>query len=305
MRTRLQMSGYFFVILFLAAYINSFWNYAVAAESKKDHGKNGWMGVMIQDVNERTAKKAKLDSEEGAYVSEVMDESPADSAGIQEGDVIIEFQGKKIDDADDLAKAVRQTLPGTKANIVLIRDGEKKTLTAVIGKRKTTKHQMFGPKIPLPDVRIFSGNHVLGLHLLTLNDQLGEYFGAPENEGVLVEEVEAKSAAEKSGFKAGDIIVRVGKKRIDSAEKIERELQKYDEGDKVEFEVLRKGNRMHMSIELEEGQSFQEQYFFRKPHFRQFHMDPLDNLNFQWEPDESQFKFEHKKNDQDQPMKIL
>ena len=67
---------------------------------------SGWIGVMIHDVNEKNARKAKLDSEEGAYINEVLEDSPAGSAGIQEGDVIIEFNGKKIFDSNDLANVV-------------------------------------------------------------------------------------------------------------------------------------------------------------------------------------------------------
>jgi C-terminal processing protease CtpA/Prc len=132
---------------------------------------------MVKDVNERIAKKEKLDSEEGAFVDEVVEDSPADSAGIKEGDVIVEFNGKKLFDADDLVKAVQKTVPGTKLNLVVIRDGEKKILQITVGKRREMKHRMFGNVPSLPDVRVFIGNHILGLQLITLNEQLGEYFG--------------------------------------------------------------------------------------------------------------------------------
>jgi serine protease Do len=259
---------------------------------KKERVKgSGWIGIMIQDVSEKTARKAKLDSEEGAYVNEVMDNSPADSAGIQEGDVIILFNEKKIFDAEDLMKIVQRTTPGTKATLVTIRDGQKKTLQLTVGKSKMQKHEMlkhemFGVMPHVPDVRVILGNHFQGLQLLTLNEQLGEYFGVPNNEGVLVEEVEHESAAEKAGFKAGDIILRIGKKTIDAVEKVQKELRKYDEGEKVEFEIMRKNAKKSISLEMEEEQDMPQKFFFRKPHMRMFRTNPFDDANMQLEMDD-------------------
>lgn len=243
-----------------------------AGASAKDEkeSKRGWLGVSIQNVTEKLAKKQNLKSENGAYVAEVVDDSPADSAGIKEGDVIVEFTGKQIDDADDLMKAVEKTAPGTKASVGYFRDGQKKSLTVVIGRLKTRMAWAVTPQ--LPRVRIF-GSQTLGLRLSELNEQLGEYFGAPNNEGVLVEEVEKGSAGEKAGFKAGDVIVRVGKRSVDDLDDITREMRKYDEGDKVEFEVLRKGARKTLTAEVEQEEFFKQFHgvrpriqMFRTPH---------------------------------------
>ena len=128
--------------------------------------KSGWIGVMVQDVSEKIAHKAKLDSEEGAYVSEVVDESPADSAGIKEGDIIIEFDGKHLFDSDDLAKAVRKTSPGTKVSLLIGRNGEKQTLSLTIGRNKELKHKMFGVVPHIPDIRVCVRTMSLGCSFL-------------------------------------------------------------------------------------------------------------------------------------------
>jgi membrane-associated protease RseP (regulator of RpoE activity) len=249
---------------------------------KEKMKKPGWIGVMIQNVDKKIEKKEKLDSDEGAYVKEVIDDSPADSAGLKEGDVIVEFGGKKIFDSDDLSKAVRKTQPGVKVSVVIVRDGEKKNILLTVGKNKEVKHQRMSVIPNVPNVRVFVGNDLLGLKLLTLNEQLGEYFGAPNSEGVLVEEVEKESIGEKAGFKAGDVIVRVGKKAVREAEKIKRELQKYDEGDKVEFELLRKGTKKVLNVEVEEEEeSFPQNFFFKRPHFQMFQNDGFDDAGFQ------------------------
>ena len=256
---------------------------------KKERMKNsGWIGVLIQDVNEKIAGKAKLENEEGAYVKEVVKNSPADSAGIQEGDIIIEYDGKKLFDSDEFVKLVQRNLPGTKVDLIVFRDGQKKTIHLIVGKKKVTKHQMFGPIPDIPDVLEFVGKHILGMQLLTLNEQLGEYFNAPNNEGVLVEEVEHESTAAKAGFKAGDIIIRIGKKTVDEVGKVQRELHKYDEGDKVEFEVMRKGVKKTLSIEMEEDQVIPKNFFFRKPYIRMFRMNPFDDAEMHLEMDKFQ-----------------
>jgi serine protease Do len=263
-------------------------NLADETQTKGRAKTSGWIGIAIQDVSEKIAGKLKLDAAEGAYVKEVVKNSPADSAGIQKGDVIVEYSQKKIFDSDELVKAVRRTEPGTKTDIILVRDGKKLTLQLIVEKRKASNYRTFGPMPNIPDVHMFIGNRILGLQLLTLNEQLGEYFGAPNNEGVLVEEVEHESAAEKAGFKAGDIIIRISKKTVDAVEKVQRELRKYDEGEKVEFEVLRKGANKTLSIEMEEEQGFPYNFYFRKPHFRMFRMDPFDDADMRFEMDDLQ-----------------
>ena len=288
MKTLLRIIGCLAILFFLSSgtILNASGKLSDEVQKKEKLKKSGWIGVSIQDVSEKIAKREKLDTEEGAIVKEVEKSSPADSAGIQEGDVIVEYNKERIFDSEDLTKVVSRTVPGTKVNIVIVRDAQKRTLPLIVGKKKVLKHQMFGVMPGIPDVHVFVENHILGLQLLTLNEQLGEYFGAPNNEGVLVEEVEHESAAENAGFKAGDIILRVGKKAVDAAEKVQRELHKYDEGDKVEFEVMRKGAKKSFSIEMDEDQVVPHNFFFRKPHMREFRVNPFDDAAMHLETDE-------------------
>lgn len=243
------------------------------SQKKERMKKSGWIGVIIQDVNEKIARKAGLDSEEGVYVNEVVENSPADSAGLKEGDIILEFDGKKLFDVDDLIKGVQRTIPGSKVGIVIVHEGEKKTIQLTVGKKRL-KNRMFDI---VPDIHVFVGNHILGLKLLTLNEQLGEYFDAPNNVGVLVEEVEKESVAEEAGFKAGDVITHVGGKTVNEVEKIRKELCKYDEDEKVEFEVLRKGVKKVIRVKMEEEPSIWQNFFFHNPHIRMFRSCPFDD----------------------------
>jgi C-terminal processing protease CtpA/Prc len=105
---------------------------------------------------------------------------------------------------------------------------------------------------------------------------------------VLVEKVESESAAEKAGFKAGDVIIRVGNKTVSEVEKVQRELRKYDEGDKVDFEIMRKGAKKVFSVEMEEEQIVPPNFFFRKPHFDMFRINPFDDAEMRLEMDRPQ-----------------
>jgi len=307
MRTMLLMMGCISLVLLLTTgtIFGASGKSSSGTQKKEKIKLSGWIGVMVQDVNEKIVRKEKLDFEEGVYVKEVLEDSPADSAGIKENDVIIEFNGKKVFDSDDLVKAVRRTPPKTKVNIILVREGEKKTLQLIVGRKKELKHYMFGKMPRIPDVHVFLGSRILGLRLLTLNEQLGEYFNAPNNEGVLVEEVENKSAAEKAGFKAGDVVIRVGKKTVDAAEKIRREIQKYDEGDVVEFEVIRKNERKTLNVELEEQQFMPNTFVIPKPHIRMFRTDPFDDVEMHLEMEEFPIEIKNMKREFENFAKIL
>lgn len=226
---------------------------AKAGEEQKPKQKKGWLGVSIQNVTEKIQRREKLPSDEGAYVSEVVDDSPADSAGLKRGDVIVSFGGKAIYGPEDLSRFVSRTAPGTKAEVVYFRDGVRKDLAVVIGSERRLSSTGYAFAIPsIPRFEVFLGGVTLGVTARTLNKQLGEYFGAPNNEGVLVEEVEKGKPGDKAGLKAGDVILRVGKRAITEVDDISKELRKAEDGDKVEVEVLRKGTRKTFIVEVTE-----------------------------------------------------
>jgi membrane-associated protease RseP (regulator of RpoE activity) len=216
-----------------------------------------WLGVSLQNVTPELAKKKNLKTDEGAYVSDVVRKSPADSAGIQEGDVIVEFNGRQVYDADDVVKAVRKAEVGTKAKVVVMRDGERKELYATL-KKSPRRNPFFGVTPPaIPNrIMIFGGKWTMGLGLMELNPQLGKYFEAPEGKGVLVEDVEEGSAAEKAGLKAGDVILKIGEKNVETIRDVRRRLSKYDDGEKASIEILRRGARQTLTLEIEDGDDY-------------------------------------------------
>jgi membrane-associated protease RseP (regulator of RpoE activity) len=118
---------------------------------------------------------------------------------------------------------------------------------------------------------MFGQEEMLGLTLSDLEGQLGEYFGAPNGRGVLVEKVERKSAGEEAGFRAGDVIVKAGKEEVESTGDITEALDVVKKGDKVDFGILRKEEQKTISVEAEgareEGMNGFRSFEFNKEAF--------------------------------------
>ena len=230
--------------------------------------EESWLGVSIQDMSPSLAKSMKTKTEEGALVNDVVDDSPAKSAGIKDEDVIVEFNGKVIADGGDLIREVKKVDPGTKVNVVVMRDDERKSFQVTVGKTPDRpRAHTYSYRMPHPPrVRMFVSREALGLTLQELTDQLGEYFGAPDNQGILITEVEKESSAEKAGFKAGDVITKVGKKTVRDLDDIWDEVGKYKEGEKINFGILRKGGTLTLPLEAGDLDMDPMMHWHRAPH---------------------------------------
>ncbi len=219
--------------------------------------RQGWLGVQIQDLTTERAKELQVAAEEGALVTDVTADSPAEKGGIKKNDVVVEFNGRTIYDSDDLMKAVRRTKPGTSAAVVVARKEGKKNLQVTMGKLKRRAWTL-GPGVgaPLftPRMRFAHASLIYGMQLADLNRQLGEYFGAPEGEGVLVEEVEKESGGATAGFKAGDVILRIGDEKIEDLSDVSDALEDFKDGEKASVEILRKGSRQTLTLTVEEDE---------------------------------------------------
>ena len=229
--------------------------------------KAGYLGVEVQDIDNKLRDKKDLKIEYGAYVVNVVEESPADEAGIKEGDVIIGFNGKRIDDGEDLTVAVRKVKPKTEVKVEVIRKGEKIDITAVIGKVKGLRDafafsfdddavnlQRSFKNLKLPKVytklSVSKMSEMSGIQVQSLTKQLGEYFGAPRGKGVLVSSVKKGSNADQAGFKAGDVIIKVNNNSVDDVDEFQEEYSEREEGE-VPFEVIRGGKSVKLTMKVE------------------------------------------------------
>jgi len=247
----------------------------------KEKKGNGWLGVSIQDVSKDLAEEKELTATSGAYVDEVVEDSPAEKAGLREGDVIVKFDSKEIDDASALSEAVSETKPEKEVTIEIARGKERKSITATIEKPNERAQKSFTvvtPEHPKSFRFHFStGDELQGLHFQELNEQLAAYFDAPNKRGVLITEVDEKSVAEKSGFKAGDVITKVDEDKVRDVEDIFDAVKEKKENEEASFTILRKGASQSIKMKIEEPDEYSENCcgdeeecnrmrFFKAPH---------------------------------------
>lgn len=251
-----KITTIFFLILAMCTF--STVSFAVEKEVKKEKSKKGWLGVAVEDVTPKFAREKSLKVKEGAFINEVVEESPADSIGLLENDVIVEFNGKTIETADDLVSEVRNIQPGSKASITVWRGDAQKKFSVNIRKNKMRNRMPIPPM--MPNFLMHSLTGIEGLKLLELNKQLGEYFEAPNGRGLLVQDVKKKSNGEKAGLKAGDVITKINKENVEDLGDIHDALDDIEEGTKVDIEYLRKGVKKTTNIEISE-QEDQNMFF--------------------------------------------
>ena len=219
--------------------------------------RHGWLGVSIQDLTPRLAREREASAKSGALVNDVIDDSPAEKAGIKEDDVIIEFNGKPVEEADDLLQAVRSSAPGSEASLVLLRGKDRKTVNVTLEGEPHHRFAMgfHGPSMvqipPIPPMHFISQQELLGMTMSDLKGQLGEYFQAPGGRGVLVQDVKRTSSSDKAGFKAGDVIVKVNGESVVSVDEINGALEGVKKGDTVAFDIIRRGEPKTLSVQAE------------------------------------------------------
>ncbi len=182
-----------------------------------------YLGIEPRDISPQRAQELKLKSSSGVEAVVVDRDSPAGKSGMKEHDVITNFNGNAVEGAEMLRRMIRETPPGRKVTLGVVRDGQPLTLSTELTERTsmfTMPDIHIPPMPPMPEmpeipaftVLQFSGRN--GVLVEDLTPQLGDYFGAKNGEGVLVRSVEKGSPGEKAGLHAGDVVVRVGEDRI-------------------------------------------------------------------------------------------
>jgi C-terminal processing protease CtpA/Prc len=234
------------------------------AGSLKD-GEFGWLGVHIQNITPGLVEALDLDSEEGVLIDDVVDDSPAEEAGLMKGDVILRYDGSTVNDVKELTEMVRKTEPGTGIEIVINRKGRELTVLAEIGE---TEHGDFDAKsfaldLPFGILEGFnmpkesfkfefqgSSKPRFGVGIQELDGQLAEFFEVSDEEGILVTEVYEDSPAEEAGVMAGDVIIKFDGKEIGETGELISAVQSADAGKTVMVEIVRKGRPMTLEAVL-------------------------------------------------------
>ncbi|SUO97277.1 DegQ family serine endoprotease [Suttonella ornithocola] len=209
------------------------------AEQLKNGGQviRGWLGVSIQGTNQQLAESFGLDKPEGALVSQVMKGSPAEKAGIRQGDVILSYNNKVITKSADLPPLVALTAIGEKAKVEILRDGKRQMLEVEIGNLDDSGYARLAEK----------SNQFRGMQLKALDEAARTALDF-DGEGVLVSKVEPKSAAAKSGLRAGDIIIAVGNEVVKAPKAVQKRLEKANKKRPQPILIYRDGQTMFIPL---------------------------------------------------------
>ncbi|UCE24482.1 MAG: PDZ domain-containing protein [Candidatus Zixiibacteriota bacterium] len=248
------------------------------SRSSSKSSRHAWLGVVGQSVDEELADAFDLGADYGAIINRVLDESPAEEAGLEEGDLIVKFEGQHVGDWDDLVDMIEDHRPGDEVDLVIFRDEDQMDIKVTLDSKprgRSYRYSWFSdrdfyvPKVPripkitkLPRIpRIprtghfyigdWSGSYI-GVHMMELNKQLAEYFGVEKGRGVLITEVDRKSPAENAGLAAGDVIIEIDGDRVFEHEDVTDAIDDADPGDKLSLMVIR--DKKELSFDVEVGE---------------------------------------------------
>jgi len=212
-----------------------------------NHGKvlRSWIGVSIRPIDNPKAQALDLKTRKGALVADVVNDGPAEKAGVKTDDVIIEFNNIKVNNVDHLRNTVSASKPNKKYDLVVIRDGRKKVL-------KVKLEEMPGDDVLAVSNRPAITNE-LGIQVSEITRAfMREYDINNREEGVVVTNVAPGSVAAEAGIRIGDLITRVGTKKCNSPKDFQSLIKETQKQNMVMLHLKREGVARYMTLELVE-----------------------------------------------------
>ncbi|MEN6623912.1 MAG: DegQ family serine endoprotease [Smithella sp.] len=198
----------------------------------------GWLGVSIQPLTPALARQLGIKGEEGAVISDVTEDSPAQKAGMQQGDVITEFEGKKIKDWAQLRNVVSNVAPGKEVNVKIIRNGVEKNLKVVIKEMPSNLAAKAGAV----------SNEFKGIHVRNIPAEARKVLGLPARvKGVIITEIEEGSPAE-AVLAANDVIMQINKKKIENIEDYKKAISSIKAGEDILLLIYRNGASIYITL---------------------------------------------------------
>jgi serine protease Do len=244
--------------------------------SSEDVGGSSYLGVDTRDITPDRLGALKLKEEQGVEVTMVDQDAPAGKAGLKEHDVILTVNGAAVESVEQLRRVIRETPPGRVVTLGLSRDGQAMTLKVQLAERKNSYAYgySYGPKgkdfhfempaippiPPMPDmgdidipvsIVVVHSSARSGLMVENLTPQLGDFFGTKNGQGVLVRSVEKGSRADKAGFRAGDVIVKINGEPIHDSSDFSHALRSRKDNT-ANVGVIRDKKEVNVTITLPE-----------------------------------------------------
>ncbi len=240
-------------------------------------GGGSYLGVQTREVTKENFSKYGLSRVQGVAIEKVMKDSPAEKAGLQDGDVITRFNGESVTSTRKLTRLISEVAVDHTAELTVLRNGSEQNINVTMGKRSSSR--VFSgnfefpnveiPRVEMPKIEIpegiydlekmpkgtgqnrlfwnFSSSRIIGVSVSSLTKQLGDYFGVEEGKGLLVNNIVKDSPAERAGLKAGDVIIEVDGQEVKNSFDLVRKINEKKDGD-VNLTIIRDKNRQMISV---------------------------------------------------------
>ncbi|MGH7391372.1 MAG: Do family serine endopeptidase [Candidatus Rokuibacteriota bacterium] len=203
----------------------------------------GWLGVSIQALTPELAKSFGAKTDKGVLVSDVVPDSPAAKAGVQPGDILLEFEGKKMEGPADLQRAVGLTNPGTAAKVKVWREQAERTLELKIGEAPDEREARGGSRGGAPSS--------LGLDVRPVTPEIARQLNLRSTEGVVVTRVDEGGAAAEAGVQRGDVIREINRQKVRSMTDFEKLTRDVKEGDRLTLLLQRGPMSLYVAFTVE------------------------------------------------------
>ena len=225
-----------------------------------------FLGVAVAEVDSERAKVLRLKEVYGVEITRLEEDSPASKSGLKVSDVVLEYNGQRVEGTEQFVRLVKETPAGRQAKLLVSRDGNLQTLTATIGSGRPkmlrvpddeirfSLPRMEVPEMPdVPRVFMWWRTALLGIDAESIDGQLAQYFGVKD--GVLVRSVAKNSAAEKAAIKAGDVIVKVEETRVVTPREITSALRAQPGKKTFSVTVVRDQKEVSLNVTVDEERS--------------------------------------------------
>ncbi len=208
----------------------------------------GYLGVSIQELTQDLAKQFGVADTKGVLISDVLADSPAKHAKLERGDVIVEFDGRAVENPTQFRNLVAQTPIGKKVRVKLLRGGKERDLEVTIAEQPKTMAQPESPEDERGEAR--SAGAFAGMDVRELTPELARRFNLPRDDrgGVIVTRLAEGSPAAEAGVQAGDVITEVNRKPIAKLRDFEKAAASLSAKDSALVLVVRNGRNFYLTI---------------------------------------------------------
>ena len=192
----------------------------------------GYLGVMIQDLDENKAKVLGLENNKGAFISMIVEDGPADNGGLKEKDVIIALNSKPIESSNQLRNDVSSLRPGETAVFSIIRNELLQSVSVILGQR--------------PDENSIGDTY----KKQTKYDLLGLIIEDNDNNGVKIIDINSDGEAYNNNIRKNDIINEINRVEIKNSNDYYKEIANYSKGNVIMLRIVRNGNNLYEAFEI-------------------------------------------------------